>query len=196
MCNVLQRKGEYRTNAQLEPKLQSATIEFHSLSFFWSKLVESFMSQPSSQSTHGNKEPMAQFGIDTLRVARDLEAAGAERKQAEATAVAINEAVGSGHRNLATKAETERLGGKMEHLDGKMERLEGKMERLEGKMEHLEEKMERMERQMATKDDLGRFEARMEVRFANFKVDVLRAFWIQGGAIVAALGGIVAIFAP
>ena len=48
---------------------------------------------------------MSASTFDTLRVARDLEAAGVERKQAEAHAEALRQAVTANRDELATKGD-------------------------------------------------------------------------------------------
>ena len=52
---------------------------------------------------------MTMRGIDTLAIARKLEAAGVDRGQAEAHAEAINETVVIRYSELATKADLERF---------------------------------------------------------------------------------------
>ena len=52
---------------------------------------------------------MTMRGIDTLAIARKLEAAGVDRGQAEAHAEAINEVVVIRYSGLATKADLERF---------------------------------------------------------------------------------------
>ena len=52
---------------------------------------------------------MTMRGIDTLAVARKLEAAGVDRGQAEAHAEALNEVVVIRYSELATKADLERF---------------------------------------------------------------------------------------
>ena len=52
---------------------------------------------------------MTMRGIDTLAIARKLEAAGVDRGQAEAHAEAINESVVIRYSELATKADLERF---------------------------------------------------------------------------------------
>ena len=47
--------------------------------------------------------------FDSLAAARDLEAAGIERRQAEAIAASMRDAVGAGHDALATKADLREL---------------------------------------------------------------------------------------
>ena len=48
---------------------------------------------------------MSAAAFDTLRVVRDLEAAGVERKQAEAHAETLRHAVSAGREELATKGD-------------------------------------------------------------------------------------------
>ena len=67
--------------------------------------------------------------FDTLRAARDLEAAGFERRQAEAIATAINH----GDEHTATKADVKALEADIKALevrvDAKLEALEGRIYR-------------------------------------------------------------------
>lgn len=48
---------------------------------------------------------MTATSFDTLKVMRDLEAAGVERRQAEAHAAALRDAATADHTDLATKAD-------------------------------------------------------------------------------------------
>ena len=48
---------------------------------------------------------MTATAFDTLGIVRDLEAAGVERRQAEAHAEAVAKAANAGHGELATKAD-------------------------------------------------------------------------------------------
>ena len=52
---------------------------------------------------------MSAATFDTLTAARELEAAGFERRRAEALAKAIRHAAGAGHAGLATKADLYRV---------------------------------------------------------------------------------------
>ena len=77
---------------------------------------------------------MASTTFDTLRVARDLEAAGVDRGQAEARAEALRQAAtarhsrGSGNRDeLATKMDLDTLEARM---NARFEALEGRMYRM------------------------------------------------------------------
>lgn len=72
---------------------------------------------------------MTAAAFDTLRAARDLEAAGFERRQAEAIATAINH----GDEHTATKADVKALEADIKALevrvDAKLEALEGRIYR-------------------------------------------------------------------
>ena len=51
---------------------------------------------------------MTATAFDTLGIVRDLEAAGVERRQAEAHAEAVAKAANAGHGELATKADVDK----------------------------------------------------------------------------------------
>ena len=72
---------------------------------------------------------MTAAAFDTLRAARDLEAAGFERRQAEAIATAINHS----DEHTATKADIKALNADIKALevrvDAKLEALEGRIYR-------------------------------------------------------------------
>ena len=111
---------------------------------------------------------MSDSALGTLDIARDLEATGMERAQAEAIARAIGR---SGerlatkddlqHLEAATKADFERFGAA----------TKADFDRFEGTM----------------KADFGRFEATAATKadLANLRADMYRALWIQGAGIVA-----------
>lgn len=63
---------------------------------------------------------MASSAFDTLEAARALEAAGMERRQAEATAGQLRAAAGADRDELATKAEIARLETKIENAGNRM----------------------------------------------------------------------------
>lgn len=63
---------------------------------------------------------MASDAFDTLEATRALEAAGMERRQAEATAGQLRAAAGADRDELATKAEIARLETKIENAANRM----------------------------------------------------------------------------
>ena len=63
---------------------------------------------------------MASSAFDTLEAARALEAAGMERRQAEATAEQLRAAAGADRDELATKAEIARLETKIGNAANRM----------------------------------------------------------------------------
>ena len=63
---------------------------------------------------------MASSAFDTLEATRALEAAGMERRQAEATAEQLRAAAGADRDELATKAEIARLETKIENAVNRM----------------------------------------------------------------------------
>ena len=64
--------------------------------------------------------------FDTLTAARDLEAAGVERRQAEAIAGTVRQAINADRDALATQAD---LAGLESRIDVKLEALEGRIYR-------------------------------------------------------------------
>ena len=97
--------------------------------------------------------------FDTLGTARELEATGIERGQAEA----IARAIGRDGERLATRDDIERLDAARK----------SDIERLEARMASKED-VARLESRAATKSDLERLRA-----------ELYRALWIQGGSIIA-----------
>ena len=63
---------------------------------------------------------MASSAFDTLEATRALEAAGMERRQAEATAGQLRAAAGADRDELATKAEIARVERKIENAVNRM----------------------------------------------------------------------------
>lgn len=64
--------------------------------------------------------------FDTLAAARDLEAAGVERHQAEAIAGTVRQAINADREALATQAD---LAGLESRIDARLEALEGRIYR-------------------------------------------------------------------
>ena len=99
-------------------------------------------------------------GIDTLAIARKLEAAGVDRGQAEAHAEAINESVVIRYSELATKADLERFPTR-ENPEPFATRDD--LERFATK-----EDLERLTLTFATKEDLRHFATKKDLeRFAT-----------------------------
>ena len=71
--------------------------------------------------------------FDTLVAARGLEAAGMERRQAEAVAEVTAQAAVTGHGELATKADIKDFATKADLAAG-IARLEGRLTHLEGRL--------------------------------------------------------------
>lgn len=86
--------------------------------------------------------------IDTLSIARKLESAGVDRRQAEAHAEALNEVVVTGYSELATKADLERFPTRAE--------------------------LERFAARFADKEDLQRFATKGDLERFAFKKDLER----------------------
>ena len=136
--------------------------------------------------------------FDTLGTARELEATGIERGQAEA----IAQAIGRGGERLATRDDIERLDAARK---SDIERLEARMAskedvaRLESRSASKED-IARLESRTASKEDLRALESRaaskedlraLESRTATksdlerLRAELYRALWIQGGSIIA-----------
>ena len=124
---------------------------------------------------------MSSRPFDTLETARDLEATGIERPQAEA----IAQAIGRNGEQLATRSDFERLEAATR---SGFERFEAAtrsdFERLEAATRS---DFERLEAQAATKSDLERLEAKAATKsdLERLRAELYRALWIQGGGIVA-----------
>ena len=107
---------------------------------------------------------MSSRRFDTLGTARDLEATGIERGQAEA----IAQAIGRDGEELATRDDIDRLESRTASKED-VQRLEA-----------------------ATKDDFQRLVERLEAQLATKadRAELYRALWIQGGGIVAILAAL------
>ena len=103
---------------------------------------------------------MSSRRFDTLATARDLEATGIERGQAEA----IARAIGRDGERLATKDDIERLEAATRS------------------------DFERLEARTASKEDVARLEAQNAA--TADRAELYRALWIQGGGIVAILAAL------
>ena len=147
---------------------------------------------------------MAIRGIDTLAVARKLEAAGVERGQAEAHAEAINEVVVIRYSELATKADLARFATKedleratnmeewVEHLRGKFATRED-LERFATKEDleratNVEDWVERLALKFATKEDLKNYPTRDEMNAALARLEKrMMAMWAASTVSLAGL---------
>ena len=140
---------------------------------------------------------MSSRRFDTLGTARELEATGIERGQAEA----IAQAIGRDGERLATRDDIERLDAARK---SDIERLEARMAskedvaRLESRSASKED-IARLETRTASKEDLQRHEATTKAEFKRLealiatKVDrgeLYRALWIQGVGIVGILAAL------
>ena len=140
---------------------------------------------------------MSSRRFDTLGTARELEATGIERGQAEA----IAQAIGRDGERLATRDDIERLDAARK---SDIERLEVRMAskedvaRLESRSASKED-IARLETRTASKEDLQRHEATTKAEFKRLealiatKVDrgeLYRALWIQGVGIVGILAAL------
>ena len=93
---------------------------------------------------------MSAAAVDTLRIARNLEAAGVERRQAEAHAEALRVVADASREDLATKGDIAMLGAKIERLEGRIDGLEGRIDGLEGRIDGLEGRIDGLHRELVT----------------------------------------------
>ncbi len=124
---------------------------------------------------------MSSRRFDTLGTARDLEATGIEREQAEA----IAQAIGRDGERLATRDDIGRLEATTK---GDFARLEattkGDFARFEATTK---DDFARLEARTASKEDLRALESRTATKsdLERLRAELYRALWIQGGSIVA-----------
>ena len=78
---------------------------------------------------------MSAAAVDTLRIARNLEAAGVERRQAEAHAEALRVVADASREDLATKGDIAMLGAKIERLEGRIDGLAVQIDGLAGRID-------------------------------------------------------------
>ena len=94
--------------------------------------------------------------VDTLRIARNLEAAGVERRQAEAHAEALRVVADASREDLATKGDIAMLGAKIERLEGRIDGLggrdglEGRIGGLAGRIDGLAGRIDGIHRELVT----------------------------------------------
>jgi len=88
--------------------------------------------------------------VDTLRIARNLEAAGVERRQAEAHAEALRVVADASREDLATKGDIAMLGAKVERLEGRIDGLEGRIDGVEGRIDGLAGRIDGLHRELVT----------------------------------------------
>ena len=120
---------------------------------------------------------MSSRRFDTLATARDLEATGIERGQAEA----IAQAIGRDGEQLATRDDIERLESRTASKED-VQRFEAATK----------DDFARLEARTASKDDVERIVERLEAQIATKadRAELYRALWIQGGGIVAILAAL------
>jgi len=133
--------------------------------------------------------------IDTLEIARELEAAGLDRKLAEAHAGVLLRAVTGA---AASKADLENAVLRLEaKIDGDISRLEAKVDgdisrleaKIDGDMSRLEAKIDGdMSRLEAKSDrDMSRLEARIDGRLAALEMRLFKYMIGQAAGIVGVL---------
>ena len=93
---------------------------------------------------------MSAAAVDTLRIARNLEAAGVERRQAEARAEALRVVADASREDLATKGDIAMLGAKIERLEGRIDGLEGRIDGVEGRIDGLAGRIDGLHRELVT----------------------------------------------
>ena len=142
---------------------------------------------------------MSSRRFETLGTARDLEATGIERGQAEA----IARAIGRDGEQLATRDDIERLEARTASKED-VQRFEAATKddfaRLETATKDDFARLEtatrgdfaRLESRTASKEDVERIVERLEAQIATKadRAELYRALWIQGGGIVAVLAAL------
>ena len=122
---------------------------------------------------------MNSTAFDTLAAARELEAAGIERRHADAIAAITRRAAAADRETQATKADIAGLDARLaSHAQATKADIAGLDARLASHAQ-------------ATKADI----AGLDARLAGLEARIYRALWIQGAGIVAIVGGFIAIAA-
>lgn len=136
---------------------------------------------------------MTMRGIDTLAIARKLEAAGVDRGQAEAHAEAINEIVVIRYSELATKADLERFPTR-ENPEPFATRddLERFATKEDLKRFATKEDLERLTLTFATKEDLKSYPTREEMNLAFARLQT-RMILMWSASTVSLAGLIIAM---
>ena len=107
--------------------------------------------------------------FDALAASRELREAGLEDRQAEAIAAAIRRAAAAGREGLATKADLDVLGARVD--SGLVSARSG------------------------LDSSFASMRAHIDTSIAALRADLYRALWIQGAGVVAAMTGFVSIAA-
>ena len=131
---------------------------------------------------------MSSRRFDTLGTARDLEATGIERGQAEA----IAQAIGRDGEELATRDDIERLESRTASKED-VQRFEAATRNDFARLEAAtKDDFARFESRTASKEDVERIVERLEAQIATKadRAELYRALWIQGGGIVAILAAL------
>ena len=105
------------------------------------------------------------IAFDALAASQDLREAGVENRQAEAIAAAIRRAAAAGREGLATKADLDVLGARVDAGLASM------------------------------RSDLNSGLAGLRADIAAWEARIYRALWIQGAGVVAVMAGFVSIAA-
>ena len=132
---------------------------------------------------------MTMRGIDTLAIARKLEAAGVDRGQAEAHAEAINEIVVIRYSELATKADLERFPTREnpEPFATRDDLLQFATKE-DLKRFATKEDLERLTLTFATKEDLKNYPTRDEMQAALDRLEKrMMAMWAASTVSLASL---------
>ena len=131
---------------------------------------------------------MSSRRFETLGTARDLEATGIERGQAEA----IARAIGRDGEQLATRDDIERLEARTASKED-VQRFEAATKDDFARLETaIKDDFARLESRTASKEDVERIVERLEAQIATKadRAELYRALWIQGGGIVAVLAAL------
>ena len=107
--------------------------------------------------------------FDALAASQELREAGVENRQAEAIAAAMRRAAAAGREGLATKADLDVLGAR---VDSSLASMRSDLD-----------------------SGLASMRAHIDTSIAVLRADLYRALWIQGAGIIAVMTGLVSIAA-
>jgi outer membrane murein-binding lipoprotein Lpp len=144
--------------------------------------------------------------LDTLQIAKRLEEAGFEEPQAEALTIVLRDLRETDFSNLATQADVEVLKGDVQILKGDVQILKGDVQTLKSDVQTLKGDVQTLKSDVqilkgdvqtlksdvqilkgdvqALKSDFARVEAKIDLRSAEIKVDIIR--WVFGIAFAQA----------
>ena len=123
---------------------------------------------------------MDDIAFDALAASQELREAGVENRQAEAIAAAIRRAAAAGRAGLATKADIDVLGARVDSgLASTRSGLDSGLASMRSDLD----------------SGLASMRAHIDTSIAVLRADLYRALWIQGAGIVAVMTGLVSIAA-